>query len=237
MCGNTDELTDAVMSVADWMAAHGVQHTGELSQHIDAIKTIGYYGRALDKAVVDFYGNKLEAGQFIDKMITLIDGQLTRAWNEGMRNVGLDPLRDMLPIHEQQLRGIVNGEYDRVLDFAQAIEDARKAGLPVKPLLDRTELWVNRYTQVVNEAQVSTRPNEVFEWQYGDTKRHCSTCLALHGTVATGAMWAASGVKPQSPPNPRLECGGWRCRCRLVKTDKPISENGVWVLELDRVGH
>lgn len=222
-----NELTDAVMSVADWMAAHGVRAHGELSQHIDAIKTLNYYGRALDKAVTDFYGGKADAGQFIDKMIDLIDGQLTRAWHEGMRNVGLDPAQEMLVVYEKQLRGIINAEYDRVLDFAQAIEDARKAGLPVGPLRDRTELWVNRYTQVVNEAQVTTAPGKRYEWQYGDTKQHCGTCLALHGVVATGDAWAASGVKPQSPPNPRLECGGWRCRCRLVPTDKPATDTGI----------
>ena len=220
MCDQHDELTDAVMSVADWMAAHGIKSTGDLSQHIDALKTEAFYKRSLDKAIVDFYNGKLDAGGFLDKMIALVEGQLTKAWNEGFRNMGVDPLTDMIAQQRARLQQIINGEFDHVLDFAQAIEDARKAGLPVAPLRARAEYWVNRYTQVVNEAQVLAKPTEYFEWQYGDTKRHCGTCLALNGTVLAGMVWATIPYKPQKPPNPFLECGGWRCRCRLVKTDR-----------------
>lgn len=214
-----DKLTDAVMSVADWMAAHGVKSTHELGQHVDALKTEAYYQRALDQAVRDFYGGKIDAGAFIDKQMSLVEGQLTRAWNEGMRAVGLDPVKDMTGAYQRQLDDVISKEMNYILDFAADIEAAAKAGTPIDPLRARVEYWVNRYTQVVNEAQIACKPIDLYEWQYGDVIRHCDTCAELNGVVMTGKEWHDSPFHPQQPPNERLDCGGWRCRCRLVPTE------------------
>jgi hypothetical protein len=56
-------------------------------------------------------------------------------------------------------------------------------------------------------------------WVYGDAD-HCSTCEQLNGIVAYASEWETLGVKPQSPPNPLLQCGGWRCKCSLRVTDR-----------------
>src|SRR5512137_1880428 len=57
----------------------------------DALKTEAYYNRALNQAVLEFYRDEMDAGEFIDEMIRLIEGQFERAWNEGSRDVGVDP--------------------------------------------------------------------------------------------------------------------------------------------------
>ena len=187
---------------------------------------MAYYQRALWSSTRDFHAGDMEAGEFIDDMIRLIEGQMRRAWNEGMRNVGLDPKRDMTPAYEGRLQEIINSEFDHVLDFASDIEKAAQDGKPVEPFRGRVDMWTNRYTEVVNTAQIVTKPKQRYRWQYGDTD-HCSTCYALHGTVATGTDWQNSIYKPQSPPNPALECGGWRCQCQLVPTDEPLTPGGI----------
>lgn len=214
-----DDLANAVVSVADWMKANGLRLPTDLAHHIAELKTRGAWERQIWNDVREFYGNKQDVGAFIDSMTSTIDEQLTRAWNEGMRLNGLDPLQDMTPDFEEKLQAMIDEEYNHVLDFAQAIEDARADGTPVQNLRARSELWAARYDDAVSRSLIATKPEACFEWQLGRTEQHCATCSALNGHVATGKEWQESGYQPQSPPNDALECGGWRCDCRLAPTD------------------
>ena len=220
------QLTNSILSVADWMKAHGISIPSDLADNVDELKTVAYYNRSLWKSTRDFHAGDMEAGEFIDEMIRLIEGQMRRAWNEGMRNVGLDPKTDMTPAFEAELQGIINGEFEHVLGFAESVEAAAAQGKPVDPFRSRVDMWSNRYNDVVNRAQVATKPEQRYRWVYGDTD-HCSTCLGLNGIVATGTDWTRSGYQPQSPPNYRLECGGWNCQCQLVPTSEPITPGGI----------
>lgn len=220
-------LSDALLKAADYLKSHGVRLEHSLSSQLDALKTVDYYDRALNRDVLDFYRGDMEAGEFIDDMIRLIEGQFTRAWNEGMREVGLDPAKDMTDEWEGILQGEIDAELDHVLDFAQAIEDARTNNKPVEPLQARVELWTNRYNEVVNLAMRMCEPKMNYRWELGATEQHCSTCAALDGIIASGQDWEESGYHPQGAPNEMLECGGWRCDCRLVPTDDKPTEGGI----------
>ncbi len=63
----------------------------KLEKRVRVIKTQAFYDRALRAAVWDFYRGDMDAFGFIDKMVYLITEQFTRAWNEGMRSIDLDP--------------------------------------------------------------------------------------------------------------------------------------------------
>lgn len=187
---------------------------------VGAVKTEAYYDRVLERAVRDLYNGRITADELLDTMIRLLDEQMRRAWNEGMRQNGLDPAQDMTDEWEAQLQGIIDSEFSHVEQFISDVEAARDTGAPIDPLLSRAQLWAGRYNDVVNQSILATaEPQDKFEWIYGDTQ-HCSTCEALNGLVASAAEWEQSGFRPQSPPNDMLECGGWRCQCRLEPTDK-----------------
>ena len=223
---DTLALSDGIVSVADWMKAHDIALPSDLAANIEAVKTQAYFQRALWSYTRKFHAGEMDVSEFLDKFIGLVEDQARRAWNEGMRNVGLDPKNITIP-QRARLQEIINEEFNHVLDFASAIEQQRNDGKPVDPLRARVELWANRYPNIVNEAQAYCKPYDLFRWEYGDTIDHCSSCAALNGVVATGDNWRMSGVMPQNPPNPRLECGGWRCRCRLVPTTEPPTETGI----------
>jgi len=200
-------------------------HVAGLTGHDlrEALKTVDYYERALNRAVLDFYRGDIEAGEFIDEMVRLIEGQFERAWNEGSRAVGVDP-KDHVQEDKDELQERIDAELEHVLDYAEAIEKAKIEGAPVSPLQARVSLWVNRYNEIVNDAKLwFSRASQRFEWIYGDTV-HCTTCEALNGIVATADAWNESGFQPQSAPNDKLECGGWKCQCTLELTNKPITE-------------
>ena len=189
----------------------------------DAVKTVAYYDRVLSKDVRGFYNGTMDAGAFIDDMIRLINEQLTRAWNEGMRANDLDPGRDMKPEWQAVLDGVIESELDHVLDYAEAIEKAAAEGLPVDGLLGRVKLWANRYNEVVNLSKLTTRPKDRYRWVIGSTAEHCSTCLGLNGKVASAEDWIARGYRPQGR---ELACGGWNCQCSLVYTEEPVTQKG-----------
>lgn len=184
-------------------------------------KTYDYYGGRLDAYARELYSGKIDEGGYIDKMTAIIETQLTRAWNEGMRDNKLDPSTDMTPEFQQVLDDAINSEYDHVLDIAQAILDQRDAGGKLEDgIYQRLDMWQQRYTDVANQARIVTANKEdMYEWVYGDTD-HCDTCMTLNGQVASMADWEDSGYMPQSPPNDALTCGGWRCQCQLLPTKK-----------------
>ena len=113
------------MDVAEWMRANRIALPGELAERIVVVKTIGAYRRSMWNATRDFYNDKIDAGVYLDKVIAAIETQMRRAWNEGMRNVGLDPVKDMHPEFEAKIQEIVNSEFNHVLTLAQDIEAAR----------------------------------------------------------------------------------------------------------------
>lgn len=192
-----------------------------------ATKTVAYYERVLRGAVLNFYRGSIGSGEFIGIMIDLIEGQFRRAWNEGMRAVGLEPTTDMLPEWELTLKKRINQEFEHVLDFAQAVQDAKDKQTPIDLLYSRVYLWANRYNEVMALAQTTCGGKVKLQWILGATERHCSTCSRLNGVVAYSFEWEAAGLHPQGAPNPRLECGGWRCDCRLVPTRRYRTRGGI----------
>ena len=180
-------------------------------------KTLDYFLRVLLAWVNDLYNGSTSEAEFVDRLAELIDQQLTRAWNEGMRANGLDPIQDMTEEYQQQLQDIIASEYSYVDQFARDIA-AHSGTLP--QFQSRAQLWANRYNDVVNQSKLATADGkDRYEWVYGDTD-HCETCASLNGLVATAKEWDISGFKPQSAPNDMLTCGGWKCQCRLEPTDK-----------------
>jgi hypothetical protein len=202
----------------DWLETQKVRVTPLLADNAVryAIKTLDYYQRVLFTWVNDLYTKEVTEAEFVDRLAEVIDQQLTRAWNEGMRLNELDP-SEMTDEQFAILQDIIASEYTYVDQFAA---DVASGNYTLPQLQARAGVWANRYNDVVNQAKLETADlKDKYEWVYGDTE-HCDTCAQLNGLVATAKEWEIAGIKPQSPPNDRLSCGGWRCKCELRPTDK-----------------
>ena len=189
----------------------------------DRTKTVAYFDRVLNGAVLGLYRGDIGREEFVDELFRLLDEQYRRAWNEGMRENDLDPQRDMKPEWEAVLQDAIAGQLDYVEPFADAILAAKEAGTPVGPLQSRVSLWSNGYNAIVQLSIITTRPDDRYRWEVGPTE-HCSTCEALNGIVATAKDWQESGYAPQGR---MLECGGYRCQCRWVYTEDPVTPGGI----------
>lgn len=189
------------------------------------VKTYAYFGKVIDRLVKSLFNGNVDLLEFVQIFEDLLYGQLRDAWLEGMAQNGLTE-DDMTPEYETELGGIIQRENGEVLDFADAIVQSRPDGLDA--MLSRADLWQSRYYDVVNQAALYTADRDAhYVWRLGNTEKHCETCAALDGTVATAAQWEESGLHPQQPANDRLECGGWKCDCHFELTEEPLTEGGI----------
>ncbi len=194
-----------------------------------AIKTYDYMLRQIEGLVRGVYSGNVR-GQFIDTMANLISGQLTQAYEQAWKDEGR---AGELPTYlSDSLEAMILNQFDFVDKYYRDIIDAALDKTPIEPLLERAKLWAQRWTEAYNEAVrlIALDGGGNLEWVYGDTD-HCSTCLSLNGIVARASEWDILGVKPQSAPNNKLECGGWKCQCRLEPTKKRRSPNAYGRIE------
>jgi hypothetical protein len=123
-----------------------------------------------------------------------------------------------------ELDARITAEYEFIPQLGDDIMAATADGLTDKDFSAsfrmRAEMWANRYSDMVTQAQLWFGGKDKFEWQLGATEQHCSTCSQLDGIVAYASEWDESGLHPQGAPNDNLECGGWQCDCSLNATDK-----------------
>lgn len=191
----------------------------EIFQRVN-VKSIAMFERQLWSYSLNHFRGK---GDFISDFAEAIDKQLTRAWNEGAREVEVEPegftAEDVQKLHE-----IISNEYNFILGLAGAIDEARITGMDEKDFrtkfMPRILLWVNRYKETVNAAKIWFGGKVKLEWVLGQTEQSCDDCMKLSGTVAFASEWLESGIQPQKPPNEMIGCGGWRCDCKLVPTNK-----------------
>lgn len=163
---------------------------------------------------------------FLDGMASVIQAQLTKAFRAALRDADLSP--DLVNQDgegfKDELESMILSEYD----FVDGLGADVLGGMSKAEMQARADMWGNRYNDAYNQATfiIAEQYGELLEWIYGDTE-HCDTCGELNGKVAYAKEWEAAGVKPQQPPNAALECGGWRCKCRLEFTDKKRTPNAL----------
>lgn len=213
---NYPALKAAVMFLID----NGVEIPTDLLAQFESlgIKSQEYYQAQLTRLVKSFYKGNMDILEFVTIFGDLIMGQLTKAWYEGMA-VNDVPPEDLTDEWKFMLDDIIRVEKDSVFPFADEIAAASQlTGTSIDPFLSRVFIWSNRYEDVRNQAILATAEEKTkLEWIFGDTD-HCTTCEQLNGIIAYAREWNEAGLRPQNPPNGALECGGWRCQCRLEPT-------------------
>lgn len=84
----------------------------------------------------------------------------------------------------------------------------------------KASLWANKSIMpIYTEGVISADKNGMYQWVVGNTE-HCEDCLRLNGQVHRLRNYVSRGWVPQAS---KLQCGGWRCQCKFVKTNLPVS--------------
>lgn len=188
------------------------------------------YGLAVRRAVLALWNGTLDKGGFNRQLEDTIDLGLRRAWDAGLRDVGV---REMTGEQLTRINEIVIDQWKHVEGFADwIIENDKAHGGKLGDLQPRASLWYDRYNSVRYEARLYGPQEERYIWRLGPTERHCQHnekpggwgCANLAGVVATAAEWRAAGIRPMSSD---LSCNGFQCQCSLDKTDEPLTEGGI----------
>lgn len=195
-------------------------------------KTIENFGRRLRALAHDLWAARardLASGLFPAGIgaLTVWSGGMTdaiyigyeEAWVEGEQSVGILP--EERTIEETvKLQGLITDDVGRVMSMGDWIVEHDKAnGGTFEAVLSRVELWTNRYNSVKHIAQVTAGADRKMRWRVGPTE-HCQDCADYNGRVYRASVWSNYQALPQSR---NLECGGWRCQCRLEDTSAPVN--------------
>lgn len=154
---------------------------------------------------------------FMDAMIPEIENGYQAAWHEALAAHGMEP-EDATEEEERYVADAQAQASSHLNDLAEWIEAHARDGndpLLLAVIHGRIDLWVNDLQRLITWANTELAGNEKLQWVYGETEEHCRDCATYVGRVYRARAWARVGALPQSR---ELECGGWRCDCRLEPT-------------------
>jgi hypothetical protein len=181
------------------------------------------YRRSIRENVRGYWAGLIEDWEFYDGMYTALRSGVTVAWHAGLADCGIKP-DEMTPMERGALEYNIRFEQQWVAGFEQAIREGSKAnGGKLKPLFQRAEVWIGRWSGVRSEARAMACADEKLEWVLGPSEESCPSCSKLAGKVKRASWWHENGILPRVHDAWYLACGGWRCRCELVPTEKPLS--------------
>lgn len=179
------------------------------------------YRRSIRSAVHSLWDGTSDIFGFVDNMVITINRGLTRAFYDASTECGILP-SELTMEERTRLAWEINSEINYVIDFGNAIIDGSKAnGGKVGPLYDRAEMWCNRYEGVKSIARSMTCGDVKLKWVMNPLKEHCSSCLMLDGRVYRASIWKKYNIEPRSRD---LACGGYKCGCRFIQTNDPITK-------------
>jgi hypothetical protein len=169
-------------------------------------------------AVRGLWNGSLSRSQFTSSLQSTIARNLQTAWQEGATECKVQA--DELTEDEIKARdAFIKEQQGFVSDFGTAIREVDKlAKGKLKPLFERAEMWINRYSDAKERAKSLACGNQKLEWQVGATE-HCKDCSGYNGKVYRASVWGE--IRPQSSC---LECGGFRCQCTRLVTDRRASK-------------
>ena len=180
------------------------------------------FKRGIRGNVKGLWSGKWDADAFIAGMRATIEFGLKAAWLTGMAQWGMG-LEDMTPTEIATLNSKIIQNIVYVPNLARDIEAGSKAkGGRLAPLIKRTEVWGNRFDEVVGLASSMAARDNPQRWTLG-VAEHCPSCLKLAGRVKRASYWISKGILPMVPGADYLMCKGYRCQCRLVTTTEPLS--------------
>lgn len=101
-----------------------------------------------------------------------------------------------------------------IRDFARALYSNDNT-ITEDEIAGKPAMWWNKSVMPAYfEGLASANRNANYEWVYGDTE-HCADCRRLNGQVHRMRDWQRRVL----PQDSSLECGGFNCSCRLVRSD------------------
>lgn len=180
------------------------------------------YKRELRAPVRALWSGAFDYDQFFDAMMTTIRRGITLAWNEGAKEAGIAE-NELTPAEITAREQTIANEFNYITGFAERIEEnSKESGGNLSTVFNMLGTWVNRWRDAKNRSLEAANNDPKLMWNLGIAE-HCASCVKLSGKTKRASYWAERDIHPQQPPNDKLECGGWECKCFFTPTDEPLS--------------
>lgn len=139
-----------------------------------------------------------------------------QAWLDGLQAGGVTE-----PRLDDTARAYLTAWRTKQTPFvASFVEEITAQPLTTAEIRSRVDTWANMSLDPVYYKALSVaNPRGRYMWVYDPLKEHCRTCLRLNGQIHQLKSFTDRNLVPRARS---LECGGWKCGCRLVQTDQPI---------------
>jgi hypothetical protein len=198
---------------ADGMGAIG---SGRRNLRVgESIKAIQATQLAFEADFADLVANALDGAVNRQRFGIVARALLRRhgqdAYKDGLKDGGVDT--DELSTEDQNALLVWIAEQSGyVTDLGKRIYTGKDNRTP-----DYTaSMWASKSLREVYQLGVlSADRNGMYEWVLGATEDHCSDCLRLNGQRHRLREWHIRGWLPGDP---KLECKGFNCDCKLTKT-------------------
>lgn len=194
-----------------------------LIQMDDAAKSSLSDGQDQYKREIVGLARKLWSGdmtpfEFTDNMFSVMRRNFTLAWIDGARLQGVTDIADNEMLRVQDYTQEQAQYLPGLADYIQ--NNSKVSGGKFSSLDVRLDMWANRWRDFWNEARLFYAGDAHIKWVMNPDKENCPDCLALNGRVYTRSTWNKYGLHPQMK---ELNCKGYACGCRFVKTDESIT--------------
>ena len=188
------------------------------------------YGLALRSAARGLLKGVYDETQFAGLMVDIVEGGLSRAFRQGLKQAGVPPGDLLTPAFLPErlaLDAIIAQNLGSIFSFSgyilqrkEKFYDQGKKQLAITQVFNRALLWTNQYDKARVTAFTMASGDEKRIWIYGDTIEHCDSCSVFVDRVYRASTWAKHNAIPKSS---RLCCTGRQCGCDLIPTDLPIT--------------
>ena len=138
-----------------------------------------------------------------------------QAYRDGLQDGGVDP-DELSDDDGEEISRLIRAQSQYVTRLGEevfrAITDGQAEGKPA--------MWFNRSIQPFYDAGLlSADANGMYEWVLGPTVEHCRTCLGASTQRHRLKSWHKNGILPQNTGHREMICGGFNCKCRLVRVN------------------
>lgn len=152
--------------------------------------------------------------QFERQLYRLIRRYGERAYRDGLLDGGVE-LEASEPLDREDMAA-VNALLSEQTGYVSGIGDVLyNSDVSDDITVNKPPMWWNKSIIPFYQAGLaSADANGLYEWILGDTEEHCETCKAMAGQTHRMREYVERDVLPQGSS---LECGGYKCDCKLKK--------------------
>lgn len=181
------------------------------------------YGAAIEDAILDYFIGSDAVTAYRNAMSRAMSDAFLSAFELAYIDGGAElPLDDdaleWLASRQEQELGYIRELFVSLKELKAQYRagDVKTADIKAE-MVRRRDGYLATLDAVYNAGLMYAKKNEMLTWQYGDTE-HCETCLKLNGKAHKAAWYLARDYIP-GKPGAAMDCGGYRCKCRLLDKD------------------